>query len=177
MACASRPHPLSAQQSEKDYQYNRDCSCNAYCPSCTAVFELDVKCEGEERKVQHPGAACRRTPHAACAAGRVRRRPRARGARWWRPWCCAQTCITAMLSRCTHRARCACRALAPAQVTTKDLRPEYEGSKCQVACVEGEEILLVKMRRGQHLRLKVYAQKGIGKEHAKWSPCGTACFA
>jgi len=99
-------------QSEKDYQYNRDCSCNAYCPSCTAVFELDVKCEGEERKV-----------------------------------------------------------------TTKDLRPEYEGSKCQVACVEGEEILLVKMRRGQHLRLKVYAQKGIGKEHAKWSPCGTACFA
>jgi len=97
---------------EKDFQYNRDCSCNAYCPSCTAVFELDVKCEGEERKV-----------------------------------------------------------------TTADLKPEYEGSKCQVACAEDEHILLVKMRRGQHLRLRVYAQKGIGKEHAKWSPVCTACFA
>lgn len=94
------------------FQYNRDCSCAAFCPNCTATFKLDVKCEEEERKV-----------------------------------------------------------------TTKDLVPEFEGSKCRVACNDGEEILLVKMRQGQHLKLTAQAQKGIGKEHAKWNPTCTAVFA
>jgi DNA-directed RNA polymerase II subunit RPB3 len=95
----------------QDYEYNRDCSCLGECPNCTATFELNVKCEGEERKV-----------------------------------------------------------------TTKDLIPEFTGSKCQVAMAEGDEILLCKMRKGQHLKLKASAQKGIGKEHAKWNPCCTAVF-
>jgi DNA-directed RNA polymerase II subunit RPB3 len=60
------------------------------------------------------------------------------------------------------------------KVTTKDLKPELEDdSRCQVAC---DDILLCKLRKGQHLRLKAAAQKGIGKEHAKWSPVCTACF-
>jgi len=97
----------------QDFQYNRDCSCSAYCPNCTVNFEINVKCEGEERKV-----------------------------------------------------------------TTKDLIPEMEGdSRCQVACREGEEILICKMRKGQHLHVNAQAQKGIGKEHAKWNPCCTAYFA
>lgn len=98
---------------KKDFQYNRDCSCMGHCPNCTVNFEINVKCEGEERKV-----------------------------------------------------------------TTKDLKPELEEeSRCQVACREGEEILICKLRKGQHLRLKAAAQKGIGKEHAKWNPCCTAWFA
>lgn len=39
-----------------------------------------------------------------------------------------------------------------------------------------DRILLAKLREGQHIECECYALKGVGKDHAKFSPVGTACY-
>eukprot|EP00033_Pygsuia_biforma_P001593 GCRY01001794.1.p1 GENE.GCRY01001794.1~~GCRY01001794.1.p1 ORF type:complete len:303 (+),score=39.05 GCRY01001794.1:194-1102(+) len=64
-------------------------------------------------------------------------------------------------------------------VTSRDL----QSADAEISPVHGigdEEseggILIVKMRKGQELKLKAIAKKGVGKEHAKWSPVTQCVF-
>lgn len=39
-----------------------------------------------------------------------------------------------------------------------------------------DDILIAKLRPGQEIDMELHCHKGIGKEHAKWSPVATASY-
>ncbi|KAF5183958.1 Dna-directed rna polymerase subunit d [Thalictrum thalictroides] len=60
-------------------------------------------------------------------------------------------------------------SVLPVDVAAKSNSSAYDAS-------ENRGIIIVKLRRGQELRLRAIARKGIGKDHAKWSPAATVTF-
>lgn len=66
-------------------------------------------------------------------------------------------------------------------ITTDDLTldpnfPEVRPVNYRDESGSEKPIVLVKIRKGQELKLKAIARKGIGKDHAKWMPVATAVF-
>ncbi|KAF7315646.1 Mechanosensitive ion channel protein [Mycena indigotica] len=55
-------------------------------------------------------------------------------------------------------------------------RGEYFGHPVGKNDPDASPVLLCKIRKGQELRLRCIAKKGIAKEHAKWSPCSAVSF-
>ncbi|OIR57356.1 MAG: RNA polymerase II subunit 3 [Amphiamblys sp. WSBS2006] len=61
-------------------------------------------------------------------------------------------------------------------VTSFDLRTELPRVQPYHGREDTDGVLLMKLRPGQHLAMKCIAKKGIGKEHAKWSPVTAVGF-
>nr|KAF9651434.1 hypothetical protein BDM02DRAFT_736089 [Thelephora ganbajun] len=66
-------------------------------------------------------------------------------------------------------------------VTSGDLTWEPQGEQSEVFASKpprptNENIVLAKLRPGQEISMELHAIKGVGKEHAKWSPVATATY-
>jgi DNA-directed RNA polymerase II subunit RPB3 len=83
-----------------------------------------------------------------------------------------------------------CRDRETLEVTSKDLKVCKEKSTThpEVHALygpklndeydeEGDGILIVKLSRNQQIKLRAIAKKGVGKEHAKWSPVATVTYS
>ncbi|CAJ2650287.1 unnamed protein product [Trifolium pratense] len=81
--------------------------------------------------------------------------------------------------------RVKCMTDSTLDVTSKDLYSSDHtvvpvdfsaADSSSVETSDGRGIIIVKLRKGQELRLRAIARKGIGKDHAKWSPAATVTF-
>ncbi|KAL6304967.1 insert subdomain of RNA polymerase alpha subunit [Sparassis latifolia] len=66
-------------------------------------------------------------------------------------------------------------------VKSGDLKWQPQGDQEEMALAQppaptNKEIVIAKLRPGQEIQVELHAVKGVGKEHAKWSPVATASY-
>lgn len=97
---------------------------------------------------------------------------RVRDFKYTRDCNCTQYCPNCSVELLLH---VRCTGDQTRDVTSEELISNHD----QVKPVQqsGESgILIVKLRKGQEIKLRCIAKKGVGKEHAKWSPVTGVAF-
>jgi DNA-directed RNA polymerase II subunit RPB3 len=104
---------------------------------------------------------------------------RAKDFRYNRECSCAQYCSNCSVEL-TLNVRC--EGEGTRDVTSADFISSHDGVKpvkfgsSLAGGGGGEHILLAKLRKGQEIRARCIAKKGVGKEHAKWCPTAAVAF-
>ncbi|VDL88993.1 unnamed protein product [Schistocephalus solidus] len=140
--------PLTSDEVVDKMTYFRECTCRDFCKDCSVELTLDVACTDD-------------TPRHVTGADLVSSN------RDVRPVPCRETDD----------------ALYGAQINWLMTFHTRACPSLRVAfafyisyCLFKESILIVKMRKGQRLKLRAFAKKGFGKEHAKWNPTAGVGF-
>lgn len=105
---------------------------------------------------------------------------RVRDFRYNRDCSCSQYCEQCSVEM---RLNVRCEGDGTRDVTSADfisfhdqVKPVKFGAQSGAAVEGGEDILIAKLRKGQEIRAKCIAKKGVGKEHSKWTPVAAVAF-
>ncbi|CEM36954.1 unnamed protein product [Vitrella brassicaformis CCMP3155] len=79
-------------------------------------------------------------------------------------------------SRHTPAAAAAASAASAAGATDEQAVELYDGEVYPPPAPVYPDILITKLGAGQEIELEAYCEKGVGKDHAKWSPVATAVY-
>lgn len=69
-----------------------------------------------------------------------------------------------------------CQSESTMNVYSRDLISSHDTIAPYRENPDDKGVLIVKLRKGQDLKLRCIAKKGTGKEHAKWTPCAGVAF-
>lgn len=143
--------PLTSDDIVDNMQYSRNCQCSEFCDECSVEFTLDVSCPGEfYDKIKTIDF---NVNYFLIFSYLI----------WFNIDEQTKHVTTADLKSSNQK-------VVPITSRRKDEDNTEYGEP------ETDDILIVKLRKGQHLKVKAYAKKGFGKEHAKWNPTAGVCF-
>lgn len=132
-------------------QFTRDCQCMDFCPECSVEFTLDVKCTEDQTRHVTTADFKSSDPRVLPVTSRHREDDASEY---------GET-DGLYLFVCAN------------DIILKTKGKKYNSYYC---ILNFSEILIVKLRKGQELKLRAYAKKGFGKEHAKWNPTAGVSF-